>query len=654
MCRAEMLSLTGERCRKILYGILLVLILFFMVGAQPVAPVVPDPSPEVRAVLDFLYDMYGEKILSSQMWAPWGIDEIETVHEITGKYPALRGQDFIHESDNPNEVRLAREWWEQGGIPTIMWHWGAPSVGEGYEQSKTEIDISRCFQEGTQEYQDMWSDLERIADHLETLRDDGVPVLWRPMHEYDGGWFWYGMGSGEQFSRLWRTMFDYFTYDRELNNLIWVLPHCGNPYSGDWDPGKEYYDLAGADSYGSGVQGGMYNELINIHGEEIPKPYHECGTVPNPDECESEGVMWSWWMLWHTGHLTDHSESDLSYAYNHDLVITLDEMPDIMEEYGEGGVSGYSLSVAAIGSGSIDISPQRDRYDENESVTITAEPDENTGFLGWSGDLTGNENPVEVTMDASKEIYADFVDSSGNLLANSDFSEGGDSWTFYEYSEEGSGTASFTEGYAEIGIQDPGNEMWNVQLYQEGITLNHSVEYTLSVSMRADSERDVFIAVRHNESPYTVYYGDTVSVSDSWERYDVSFVMEEPSDQDARFELNLGAEDAGIAFDDAVLKVYEPTGISSKFSNRSNREPSGIKGTFYTANSLCIRYDLLNSQGGELRIVDMKGGVVARKSGLETGESVYRLDRGLFSGGVYFVLLNTGERVYSKKFVVFR
>lgn len=93
MCRAEMLRLTGERCRKMLYGILLVPIVFFMARAQPVAPVVPDPLPEVRAVLDFLYDMYGEKILSSQMWAPWGIDEIETVHEITGKYPY--GFDFV-------------------------------------------------------------------------------------------------------------------------------------------------------------------------------------------------------------------------------------------------------------------------------------------------------------------------------------------------------------------------------------------------------------------------------------------------------------------------------------------------------------------------------------------------------------------------------
>jgi hypothetical protein len=293
-------------------------------------PVTPNASPEARALLNFVYAMYGKKTMSGQMWAPWGNDEIKTVFDITGKYPAIRGQDYINESANKRENQLAIEWWKAGGIPTIMWHWGAPSKGEGYNQSKMTIDIDRCFEPGTEEYIAMWSDLKRIADHLTELRDANVPVLWRPMHECDGNWFWYGKGGGERFVKLWKIMFDYFTIDRKLNNLIWVLCHTGEPKA-DWDPGKGYYDLAGGDTYGKGIQADLFNKLKTIHGNTMPIPYHECGTLPDPEECFKNGVTWSWWMLWHTSHLTNHNRDSLISIYNSELVLTRDELPNIMD-----------------------------------------------------------------------------------------------------------------------------------------------------------------------------------------------------------------------------------------------------------------------------------------------------------------------------------
>lgn len=297
-------------------------------------PVTPNASAEARALLNYLHSMNGKKTLSGQMWAPWGIDEIATVSNWTGKFPAIRGQDFIHEQSNPREVQLASEWWRAGGIPTIMWHWGAPSRGEGYPQSQLEINIDRCFEPGTPEHTAMWADLKRIADHLTVLRDANVPVLWRPMHEFDGGWFWYGKGGGERFKRLWRTMFDYFVHERELNNLIWVLCYSHELRNG-WDPGSAYYDLVGPDSYGTGIQAGLYNRVRQMHGDDGPIPYHECGTIPDPGESFRQGITWSWWMLWHTNHLSNHDRDALVRAYNHDLVVTRDELPDIMDYRGD-------------------------------------------------------------------------------------------------------------------------------------------------------------------------------------------------------------------------------------------------------------------------------------------------------------------------------
>src|SRR5450759_2897127 len=140
------------KMKRKLLQILLILISVSLPGihnATGQTPVTPNASPEARALLNYIYSVYGKKTLSGQMWSPWGIDEIKTIYEITGKYPAIRGQDYINESANKRENQLAIEWWKAGGIPTLMWHWGAPSIGEGYENSKKAINIDSCFIPGT-------------------------------------------------------------------------------------------------------------------------------------------------------------------------------------------------------------------------------------------------------------------------------------------------------------------------------------------------------------------------------------------------------------------------------------------------------------------------------------------------------------------------
>jgi len=295
----------------------------------------PNPSGEAVALYRYLQDMYGELILSGQMWVPWGIDEMDYIESVTGKFPAIAGLDFINSYANADETQRALDYWVSGGIPTIMWHWGAPGIGEGYENSKETIHIDSCFIEGTDEYEDFWFELDRKADHLEILRDANIPVLWRPFHELNGGWFWWSKEGPEQFKRLWTTMFDYFVYDRGLNNLIWVLCYTGSP-DGDWFPGNEYVDIAGADTYDGSSEShlGMFNDVASaIDGNNYPICFHECGVPPDPDQCLSSGAMWSWWMEWHTDYLTNMSMDYLTLLYEHELVITRDKIPDIMSVY---------------------------------------------------------------------------------------------------------------------------------------------------------------------------------------------------------------------------------------------------------------------------------------------------------------------------------
>ncbi len=162
-----------------------------------------------------------------------------------------------------------------------------------------------------------------------------MPVLWRPFHEINGNWFWYGKQGPEIFKRLWSTMYNYFVNERKLNNLIWVLCFSGNPEA-EWYPGKKYVDIAGADTYhvGDDPKTEMYRNVKAIVGEKMPVVYHECGTPPNPDKCLQEKTMWLWWMEWHTSHLQNIDKEYLKTVYQHKLIITLDEVPDIVKNFG--------------------------------------------------------------------------------------------------------------------------------------------------------------------------------------------------------------------------------------------------------------------------------------------------------------------------------
>jgi hypothetical protein len=293
-----------------------------------------NASREAVALYAYINDLFGKKTLSGQMFSGWGFDEISYVHGITGKYPAIKGFDFIQSSLNDSVVRGAIRWWQEGGIPTIMWHWGAPGIGEGYPNSKKEIDITRCFEKGTLEYDSFWTEIKQKADLLERLQKANIPVLWRPFHELNGNWFWWGKQGPENFRRLWITMYDYYTKERKLNNLIWVLCYTGQPDSA-WYPGDQYVDIAGADTYvkTNEPETEMYNKVKEIVGTRIPITFHECGIPPDPEKCLKEHIMWSWWMEWHTNFLQGVDKEYLKYIYNHDLIITKDEVPDIMKKY---------------------------------------------------------------------------------------------------------------------------------------------------------------------------------------------------------------------------------------------------------------------------------------------------------------------------------
>jgi len=293
----------------------------------------PDASKEAQNVYRYMCGIYGKAILAAQQESTWvnnnPDDEMEYISKTTGgKLPAIRGLDYMAYN---GVTERAIAWWQKGGIPTICWHWGAPTKGTGYEASKLTISLDEALTPGTALNKAMMADLDRTAKELVKLRDAHVPVLWRPFHENNGGWFWWGKGGAENFKKLWKLEYNYYTQTYKLNNLIWVFGYCGKP-DATWYPGDAYVDIAGADTYGKGTQHAMYETVLGIVGTNIPICYHECGTIPDPDALVADSTPWSYFMTWHTSYIKQQNTPEsLKKIYNHPYVITLDKLPNLKD-----------------------------------------------------------------------------------------------------------------------------------------------------------------------------------------------------------------------------------------------------------------------------------------------------------------------------------
>ncbi len=303
---------------------------------QPYVPANPgkyslsNPKADEAAINTYSYicDNFGKLMISCQQESTWMDSpdyEMDYIESVTGKLPAMRGLDFMNE-DFDGVVQRSKEWHDKGGIVTICWHTGIN--GKGYQEALDDNpDFDKLLTEGTDEYNNMIANWDKAAKALQELRDAGVTVLWRPFHEFDGEWFWWGKGGSMNFKKLWIMMYERFTNKFNLTNLIWVLGYSGEVRSG-WYPGDKYCDIIGSDTYDDSINRNGW-VLLNRVSENKPLAFHECGNIPAVEEFEKNEMMWSWFMIWHTEHIKNNDKDNLKAVYNHEKVITLDELPEI-------------------------------------------------------------------------------------------------------------------------------------------------------------------------------------------------------------------------------------------------------------------------------------------------------------------------------------
>lgn len=301
--------------------------------------VTPEPGDHTKKLYQFLYDNYGEKIISGVMTGK-SMDEVNWLKAKTGKEPALLGVDFMHCGRNytwyndEEPINDARNYYKRNGIPAFCWHWRDPSrKTEEFYTDKTSFDVSKIMDENSLEYKAMMKDIDYVSGLLKKLQDQGVPVLWRPLHEASGTWFWWGAKGAAPCKKLYQVMFDRMVNHHGLKNLIWVWTTQGNDL--DWYPGDEYVDMIGRDIYNDGDHGSQileFNKINADYGGKKMVTLSECGSFPDADNLLKDDAAWSYFMPWYGGFVRESKYNSLDLwkkMFAHEYVLTLDEMPDL-------------------------------------------------------------------------------------------------------------------------------------------------------------------------------------------------------------------------------------------------------------------------------------------------------------------------------------
>ena len=309
--------------------------------------VIPNPTKEAVNLYNFLKASFGTKVLSGTTSNNNNSnDEATWVFQQTGKWPALVCFDFInHPWINQNWVdyaaplRNGKDYWINNGIINLMWHWRDPlSVNKSgaFYTADTNFDVSKVTDPTSPEYKAMIADIDLISTYLQQFKDANIPVIWRPLHESSGGWFWWGAKGAEPCKALWKLMYDRMVNVHGLNNLIWVWTTDVSGEALNWYPGDNYVDIIGMDIYpGDNQHGSQYfsfNKVKDLFGGRKLITLSECGSAPDPALMKENGDMWSWFMPW-CGDYTRLDKNNGAAWWNkyftYDFVITRDKMPGL-------------------------------------------------------------------------------------------------------------------------------------------------------------------------------------------------------------------------------------------------------------------------------------------------------------------------------------
>lgn len=345
-----------------------------------VQPVLTDSqaTPETQLLMNYLTEVYGNHIIAGQQEIYGGGNdgntelEFDWIHNLTGKYPAIRGFDFMNYNplygwEDGTTDRMIDWVNNRNGIATASWHINVPrnfttyQLGDyvdwkeaTYKPTETNFNTANAVIPGTKEYQYVMSTIEDLAEQLLILQDNNVPVLFRPYHEAEGNgglngegaWFWWASAGADVYKQLWDLLYTELTETYGLHNLIWTYNSYVYNTSPAWYPGDDQVDIVGYDKYNTiynrndGLSGvpnedaitSIFYQLVDLTNGKKMVAMTENDTVPSVQNLTEEKSGWLYFCPWYGEHLMSSAfnyPATLKTLYQSDYVITLDELPNL-------------------------------------------------------------------------------------------------------------------------------------------------------------------------------------------------------------------------------------------------------------------------------------------------------------------------------------
>jgi mannan endo-1,4-beta-mannosidase len=327
---------------KYLY-LLLALISSFSAFGQKMAPIDSKATKETKALFKNLFTLSEKHTLFGHQHATeyghgWsGEADRSDVKSVVGTHPAVIGVDFAELSGRPEAeikktkeklIKLITDTYNRGGVTTVAWHFSNPVAPGGfYWKDSVSLPAVKYIVPGGEahaKYLKILDGLAEVAKSVKGKKGEAIPVIFRPFHEFDGDWFWWGKShcTPEEFKSLWRSTVGYLRDSAGVHNFIYAFSP-DNTFTSEEQymeryPGNEWVDMVGMDNYGDMGRDDKYNVDAAIQKLKIVSSFAlknkklaaftETGleSLPNPTwwndvllkVMKSEGIRMSYVLVW--------------------------------------------------------------------------------------------------------------------------------------------------------------------------------------------------------------------------------------------------------------------------------------------------------------------------------------------------------------------